>query len=348
MTRDSVLTFLAMLGARNIQASDEWVNCSCPLARWLHERYSDEKPSFGISVNDDGPSSYKCFSCSPSPKSVEHLLYIIKVLDGGEPNGLIRYYYLNETIGKTKNAISLDVWEVPQKPKRTTIGKKVLSLSVVDRAYPLVNTVSPGVFDKDILKYFLWRGIDRGVVGRCGVRSDIFNNALVFPLTNHNGDIQVLSIRLFPEKSCWYATAGEFHMKAEDMPRLKNEGPWFGLHQIDWSKPVVLVEGEIDRMRLMQLGLSNVIASSSTSVTWAQLANLRASGYVIAFDNDKAGIRAIHRLIKMFDDQSVLQIVNWRLINVKDAGEVRKRKHLRYVMQRLLSPDQFCDKHDLI
>ena len=43
--------------------SVRWMTISCPFAPWTHQKRTDNNPSFGITINPDGRSYYKCLSC---------------------------------------------------------------------------------------------------------------------------------------------------------------------------------------------------------------------------------------------------------------------------------------------
>jgi len=108
------------------------------------------------------------------------------------------------------------------------------------------------------------------------VRYDPERKCLTFAMTDPSGRIFILRERGFPEKRLW--TVNEKVTGVEfDYPTLKGAGVWFGMHLVNWAKPVLLVEGEIKTMRLTALGEFNSIASATSSVTEAQMDALSAT-----------------------------------------------------------------------
>jgi 5S rRNA maturation endonuclease (ribonuclease M5) len=88
-------------------------------------------------------------------------------------------------------------------------------------------------------------------------------------------------------------------------------GYWFGLHLMDWDKPVVLVEGEDDAMRLWDLGKPNSMASGGTAVTKRQLSEILSLQIILGTDHDKGGNEALKRLKFLLAERAVLYYVDW-------------------------------------
>ena len=85
MTKETVFAFLKAIGVSKVVVNGDWINCSCPLARWTHEHKRDDKPSFGVVVTTDGTAIYRCFSCTPDAERLEGLLVKIKKFTGKNP-----------------------------------------------------------------------------------------------------------------------------------------------------------------------------------------------------------------------------------------------------------------------
>ena len=68
MTDSDIRTLLDALNVAKIAetTSSGWVQASCPLAPFssAHKSAVDAHPSFGIKVNDEGRSGYRCFTCN--------------------------------------------------------------------------------------------------------------------------------------------------------------------------------------------------------------------------------------------------------------------------------------------
>lgn len=86
---------------------------------------------------------------------------------------------------------------------------------------------------------------------------------------------------------------------------------------------VVVSEGNLDVLTSFQSGVKNVVASSGTALTLAQLKTLSriTKNVKLAFDQDKAGLTATERVIPLAQDAGVtLSIVN--LSGAKDPDEL--------------------------
>jgi DNA primase len=118
-------------------------------------------------------------------------------------------------------------------------------------------------------------------------------------------------------------------------PRIKDTGCWFGLHLIDWSRPVMLVEGELDALRLKTLGFTNVVASTGWHIQESQAVQVVSPQIIVGLDADKAGIKGAFRSEKLFRSKTNLVFADWSMVGCKDAGELRGKKSLRKVLLNL-------------
>lgn len=102
------------------------------------------------------------------------------------------------------------------------------------------------------------------------------------------------------------------------------------LYGLNWAKGaikeknyVVLVEGQMDVVALNQAGVLNAVASSGTAITETQLQILSkyTPNFLLAFDNDSAGVamtkKVIELLLRLDLNSKVVQFGQF-----KDAGEL--------------------------
>lgn len=75
----------------------------------------------------------------------------------------------------------------------------------------------------------------------------------------------------------------------------------FAKGDIKDADSVVLVEGQFDVISLMKSGIGNVVASSGTAITENQIQILSkyTNNFLIAFDNDSAGVAATRKVIEI-------------------------------------------------
>lgn len=348
MDKKTIKTFLKMLGITELRDNDKWINCSCPLAPLRHEKSTDNNPSFGISISADRPSVFKCFSCTYDPQPIERLIQLIGQTRGQFPNRLLKFYLLNETWGQSHRDmvyVPPDVWSMPvgrpKRPKTKTLP------SVVLEDYPLLRK-HRGRFRTELIRYMRGRGIGANLLFDHGLRVDDYSRAAVFPLVDSKGNTLVLRVRHIDSKKCYTVGPKMVGLPANSLPKLSIEGPWFGLDTVKWEEAVIIVEGEMDCLRLKQLGMTNVIAGGGTSITDAQIGNLHGGTFVFGLDTDKAGIRATYRLLKRIQKESAIMVADWSVVGVRDAGDLKTRKQLKKVWSKLMTPNQFLDKNELI
>jgi 5S rRNA maturation endonuclease (ribonuclease M5) len=341
MRAESIKQFLEALGIDRIYMHEErgWVNTKCPLAPYVHSGGSDTRPSFGISISPDGPSVWWCFGCSSRGLRLGWLLHSLWVADGRYPKQAARIY-AREELAKLPETEEKDVEAPDRWARKAPEQVEPLPLTVLKR-YPLLQ----GRADYEARRIRQWliadRGVEEWVQNACGLRYHADNQSVIFPLTDVRGDVFLLRERNRKEKRMWQVSPDVAGFPELDFPRLRDVGVWFGMHMIDWTNPVMLVEGEIDAMRLMSLGFLNVIASAGSSVTEAQIDALAASTLILGYDADKGGQFAHNRITDRLKGRVSLFLADWSLAMkdsasaCKDAGDLPDREALSLVLSDL-------------
>ena len=157
------------------------------------------------------------------------------------------------------------------------------------------------------------------------------HQAIVFAHTDKFGSVMALRARSRKAKNI-YSISKEIAerdtgLTLEAFPSKRDDGYWFGLHLVDWLKPVILVEGEMDLARLHSLGKTNVIASGGVGVTRAQINGLEAWTYILGYDADESGQKANDRIDQMLGKSALMVYrVNWSLAQVCNNGQTRPCK----------------------
>jgi DNA primase len=124
---------------------------------------------------------------------------------------------------------------------------------------------------------------------------DRFRNRIMFPFYNISGRIVGFGGRRLNEND-----QPKYLNSAESKIYKKGE-LLYGLYQaipaIRERKTAIIVEGYFDLLRLIDSGISNVIASSGTALTEVQAKLIKrfADECIIAYDSDEAGINAAVR-----------------------------------------------------
>lgn len=351
MIEESIIRFLIGLGVPRdeIHVREEWVNCGCPLAPWTHAGGADSRPSFGIRINDEGLSHWYCFGCSPNGRTLSKLIHRLFVVTGRYPWTSAQifaeeeiHYHSDEAISKMQPR---DHWKLPDSDADHEIPP--LPPEVI-RQYRLLQ--SGKGFEARRCREYLKneRLIDPVFAYQLGVRFDPDNRCLIFPLTDIQGRIYMLRSRSRVEKSIWTINPKKAGFPRLVFPKLREVGVWFGMHLIDWTRPVMAIEAELDVCRLHTLGYFNVVASATSSVTDSQIDSLcMARTIILGYDADRAGQNTHKKIIERVNGRSTIFEVDWSVGKrhpkfkknlgdkwCKDAGDLLNVEELRRVLDK--------------
>lgn len=269
MDKGSIMELLREIGAdKGAGEISGWVSAPCPLAPWRHERRVDRHPSFGIKIDDDGPSRFNCFTCHQHG-SLTELLKEISEHTGTDFTGLITNVDKEELLGS-------DLPEWGQRKLRT--NKPKLGEPV----------------DEDILfayesakgnPYLKSRGISDSIVERFQLMYDPDNRGVprvLVPIRHTDGSLYGFLGR----------ATNDGIPKVRDYLGLPKRQLLFGAHEVvgQGYDRIVVVEGVFDALRIWQYGFPAVAVMHST-LTAEQTRTLTdiAQSVLLLYDNDKAG-----------------------------------------------------------
>ena len=195
----------------------------------------------------------------------------------------------------------------------------------------------------NVEKYLGLRGINTKTLDYADVQSDIYGN-VAFHYYNSNDILMTVKYRLGRKfnkekdhNKCWSQKDSDF------APLL------FNMNRIDPAKPLLVVEGEIDCLSVIEAGYSNVVSipngcanSQWIQYNWEWLEQF--DKIILWFDSDEAGIKARNDIL--------YRLGTWRTyyieINpedttpngarIKDANEVLYFKGKDRVLQYISKP----------
>jgi len=329
MKKGKLINLLNQLGIQPIDINDGWIRVSCPLAETSHASKSDRNPSAGFLINDKGPSVFHCFVCGN--RSMESILNTYKWKKGID---LFQDYFSDEV--SEQEQITSYKEKFTEKSHYEHVPEEVIA------AFKPIECAG---------NYLKQRGIDLEVAKRYGLlycdkivtaQGTLWENAILTPIKDLDGKTYWLHFRSVEGKRFWHGKPKHFNLDID----WGREDSFFGLDQLDLTKPVVLVEGAFDCLRLATLGMTNVIAIhggiSPKSKKLFRLKSMNPVSVVCGFDADDAGKEFTQAVKHHFDDVVVL---NWKLVSCKDAGELKSKEDLQIVLtQRNL---KFQDKYRL-
>lgn len=343
MNVDEVTSLLRHMGVDpntiTVDSERGWVRSSCPFARWLHESGSDNTPSFGMSLsNPENPDSRtvgKCFSCMSDigAKTPPMLVQMLWVLSKTFPRSASKIVSWSADVYDVEFDAPYTSFDSMLEPHEVTNGSD--SFNKVLRYFHRLNSVRVRGYRDMVQEYLSFRKVPVPIQRQYDVRYSTLDGVIGFPLTTEYGDICHMRIRKPYSKqirtlSPWYFK-GCADVSDVEYPRITATGALFGLHLIQRGRPIYVVEGEIDAMVWASLGFTNVIASTTTSVTASQFSRIFSLTNVVifGFDADKAGAIATAKATKEASRAGVIAYgIDWAAAGLKDAGEVSSEEHV--------------------
>lgn len=182
-------------------------------------------------------------------------------------------------------------------------------------------------------EYLESRGFTREIIEKyhIGIGKDNYGymkDRIIFPIRNFDGSIVAFSGRTLHDN--WkelgipkWKHSKDFEIHADKM-----------LYNIDKAKDkifetgeVILVEGPLDALRIVEGGIENVVAVLGKTLYNGQLSELMKAGATklfIAFDNDNPGKTGAEKAVKLAS--SFFDAVKIELTGKKDYGEMTPRE----------------------
>ena len=279
MNEDSLRQYASQLGIRcatPVSASG-WLQAPCPFAPYTHERSADTSPSFGLRVNEEGPSVYKCFACK-SHGSIPNLCFAL-----GRARG-VNYHDLGMASQRTELSLADSSLER-------------LSWNAWDTA-PVSNETQPplGTKDYDAVyssavghPYLSARQIGWKATLRLNLRYDSYQKRILFPVYDTRQRLRGFSGRsIIPDS----LRPNEFP-KVRDYRNLRKRNYLLGEHLIRPEKlrRIIVVEGLFDFARMLSLGIPGVVCLLGSELSPSKRHTLLQWNLPVVWfvDNDEGG-----------------------------------------------------------
>lgn len=164
---------------------------------------------------------------------------------------------------------------------------------------------SKGYSDKDIIEMSLANKTDNGLL-------DMFRNRITFPICNHEGKIIAYSARIYQNEDT------SKYINSKESVIFKKGYTFYNYDKCRLEalkiKSVILVEGQMDAIRVYTSGFKNVIASMGTAITSNHISLLKRlnAKVILMMDNDNAGEKSTilngEELIKNNIEVSVVRL----------------------------------------
>ena len=333
---------LNSLGCRNVRARPRWVQASCPFARWRHKG-SDQTPSFGIKIEPEGKSHYRCLGCN-AVGSLNGLVWAVEACLGYKLPDLARFVHrqdqeslaamqakaarLSRQLAKDQQRPEGEVVNIPDESGFVRV-KPVEHVPVYLSETELwhFKFLPPDAMEWPV---FAKRQITLETLRRFGVLWHPEAHRVGIPVRDGEGRLTGLTGRVLLDSICSrclvkYKTK---FLDGKDRKRCPvcNRAPppkylhstgfrrdfsLFGEHMIPNTRPEgCIVEGHFDVMGVTQAGFPTV-GIMGAYLSWWQAARIQQlfSSVVIVPDGDKAGMQIATALYLTLSARMPVRIV---------------------------------------
>lgn len=168
-------------------------------------------------------------------------------------------------------------------------------------------------FDENIL-------LETGLSNRGNSLYDLFRNRITFPIHNTNGKPVGFSARIFDNSD------EAKYINTKETPIFRKGEILFNYHRAQNEarrvKSIIIVEGQLDAIRIYASGIKNVVATMGTAFTKDHIKILKKLNVpiILCMDNDEAGEKATITIGEELAKQNV-QTTIVRLSGAKDPDE---------------------------
>lgn len=303
--------------------------CFCP----FHE-HNYNTPSMSVNLEK---GIYTCFSCHATGgvfkfvQEFQNISFVEAVHMVAELSGvkLDDNYKANTKFDKHYDAVEL-AYKFYQNNLRTEDGaqavkylkKRGINDEIIDEFGIGYAPNKPDVitqlllnkgFDENIL-------LDTGLSNRGNSLYDLFRNRITFPIHNPNGKPVGFSARIFDNSD------EAKYINTRETPIFKKGEILFNYHRAQnearRTKSILIVEGQLDAIRIYASGIKNVVATMGTAFTKDHIKLLKKLNVkiILCMDNDEAGEKATLSIGEDLQKEEIPTTI-LRLTGFKDPDE---------------------------
>jgi DNA primase len=291
--------------------------------------FHDEKtPSFTLQKGDH---HYHCFGCGAHGDAIQFLMKHLKMGFGDAVESLAQRFnvslqqveYSDENKGPNKGALkaALDaactffqfiLLHTPEGHEALHyLFKRGIDLDFVQQFRIGLAPRESGLLRKIMHAKFIKDEIlaDAGLIasGRDAGWRDFFQDRITFPICDATGVVIGFSARKYKEE-----TFGGKYINTSETALFKKSKVLFGLHhsrrRIAKERKAIIVEGQIDALRLIAFGFNITVAGQGTAFGESHAKELIALGLnevYLALDSDEAGRQAAFKIGDFFQKAGI-------------------------------------------
>lgn len=291
--------------------------------------FHDEKtPSFIIQKGD---THYHCFGCGAHGDSISFLMTHLKmsfldaveslaqrfnvplqVVESSEENKGPNKAALKDALETACRFFHFLLLHTPDGHQTLKyLYKRGIDLNFIKQFRVGLAPREPGILRKILNSKFISDDImgEAGLIspGREGGWRDFFQDRITFPICDANGAVIGFSARKYKEE-----TFGGKYINTPETPLFKKSKVLFGLNysrrRIAKERQAIIVEGQVDALRLIANGFDITVAGQGTAFGESHVKELMALGLnrvYLALDSDEAGRQAACKIGDFFQKEGV-------------------------------------------
>lgn len=303
--------------------------CYCPF-----HTHNFDTPSMSVNVEK---GIYTCFSCHETGgvfkfvQTFQNISFIEAVHYVADLIGfkLDDTYKTSSKFDKHYDAVEL-AYKYYQNNLRTEDGKEAIKYlkkrgindEIIDEFGIGYAPNKPDV----ITQLLINKGFDENILLETGLSNrgnslyDLFRNRITFPIHNPNGKPVGFSARIFDNSN------EAKYINTRETPIFKKGEILFNYHRAQNEarrvKSILIVEGQLDAIRIYASGIKNVCATMGTAFTKDHIKLLKKLNVpiILCMDNDEAGEKATLSIGEELERENV-QTTILRLSGAKDPDE---------------------------
>lgn len=205
--------------------------------------------------------------------------------------------------------------------------------------------------DKNSLREFLHQKkyedkmlFDLGLLNQNGLNYyDIFVNRIMFPIHNLNGEVVGFTGRIYLPNA-----SPPKYINSKETVIFKKGDILFNYHRakdaIRLEKKVIVVEGNMDAIRMYASGIKNTIALMGTSLTSFQIKEIKKMRVpvILMLDNDNAGLEATYQNGCLLEKEKI-QVLVVRLSGEKDPDEYIIKNGVEAIQENIKNAISFLE-----
>lgn len=320
--------------------------------------HEDHSPSMSVS---EEKQIYKCFSCGATGNVFTFVENFLNVSFAEAVEIIAKIVGISisipvsskkETKFKEEYALMEFVLKIYQNNLNTEVGQRAIQyLKTRGLLEDTIKNFSIGLsLDQNMLYTILSKKeysekmlLDLGLInqGKDSVY-DVFQNRIMFPIHNLEGEVVGFTAR------CYLKDDTPKYLNTKETYIFKKGSILFNYHRakeaIRLQKEVIVVEGNMDAIRLYSVGIKNVIALMGTSLTKEQIDALKKlrCHIILMLDNDNAGESATLSIGNILEENNIsFGIV--RLSGEKDPDEYIIQNGIDAMQENIKNAISFVD-----